>query len=249
MFRRAFFLLVFVLLGLALPARAAPANVPPPPAEWVTDNVGFMSQAARSSLNERLDAYSRTSGHQLLVWIGDSTGDVPLEDFAVKAFESWKVGRKGIDDGLVMFVLAKDRKVRIEVGYGLEDKIPDVVASRIIRETIVPRMRAEDHDGAITAGVEALVARIDGKLAPGEHAVERPAPQLSLVQVIFLAIGLIALIAFLATHPTLAAYLLTSFFWGGRGGGFGGGGFGGGGGGGFSGGGGRSGGGGASGSW
>ena len=83
----------------------------------------------------------------MLVWIGDTTGDVPFEEFAVRAFEKWKVGRKGIDDGVVLFFFAKDRKVRIEVGYGLEDKIPDVVASRIIRETIVPHLRAGDPDG------------------------------------------------------------------------------------------------------
>jgi uncharacterized protein len=246
--RWAFLVVAVVLFGLALPvrARAAAFEPPPTPTEWVTDNAGFLSAGARSSLDQRLDAYAANTGHQVLVWIGGTTGDVPLEDFAVKSFESWKVGRKGIDDGVVLFLFAADRKVRIEVGYGLEDKVPDAVASRIIRETIVPRIQAGDHDGAVTAGVEAITARIDGKLGPGE-GYERPAPQVSLVHVIFLALGLIALIVFLAMHPSLAAFLLTSFFWGGRGGGgFGGGG---GGGGGFSGGGGRSGGGGASGSW
>lgn len=246
---------LLVLFGLVRAVQAdAPTREPPPtPTEWVTDNAGFLSEATRSSLSNRLSAYAASSGHQVLVWIGDTTGDVPLEDFTVHAFEKWKVGRKGIDDGVVTFLFAKDRKVRIEVGYGLEDKIPDATASRIIRDTIVPRIRAGDRDGAVSSGVEAIIAKLDGKLPPEQEPSDRPVPKLSLVQAIFLAIGMIALIAFLATHPTLAAFLLMSFFSGGRrGGGYGGGGFGGGGfggGGGFSGGGGSSGGGGASGSW
>jgi uncharacterized protein len=212
----------------------------------VTDRAGFLSEPARASLDRRLSTYAESTGHQVLVWIGDTTGDIPLEDFTVRAFERWKVGRKGIDDGLVLFVFAKDHKVRIEVGYGLEDKVPDATANRIIQEVIVPRIRAGDPDGAVTAGVEAIAARIGGEFPPGERAPPaRPAPSLSIAQTILLIIGLIGLIAFLATHPSLAAFLLMSFFSGGRGGGFGGGG----GGGGFSGGGGRSGGGGASGSW
>jgi uncharacterized protein len=245
--------LLVVVVGLVHVARAdAPIReIPPAPAEYVTDNANALSEATRASLSRRLATYAETSGHQVVVFIGDTTGDVPIEDFAVRAFEKWKVGRKGIDDGVVLFVFTQDRKARIEVGYGVEDKLTDASSSRIIREIIAPRMRAGDTDGAITSGVEAIVARLEGQLLPDERpGYERPSPKLTLVQTIFLAIGLVALIAFLATHPNLAAFLLWTFFSGGRGGGFGGGGFGGGGGGGgFSGGGGRSGGGGASGSW
>ncbi len=252
--RWSFLLALLLFVGLALPARAdARGPEPPPtPTEWVTDTAGFLKESTRASLGDRLSAYAAQSGHQVLVWIGKTSGEVPIEDFAVRAFESWKVGRKGIDDGVVLFLFADDRKVRIEVGYGLEDKIPDAAAGRIIRETIAPRIRAGDPDGAVAAGVEAIVARLDGKLPPGaERSTDRPVPQLSIGQVIALAIGLILLIGFLATHPTLAAFLLMSIFSGGRGGGggWGGGGGGGGGFGGFSGGGGGSGGGGASGSW
>jgi uncharacterized protein len=238
------------------PARApAAAEVPPPPTAWVTDGAGFLSEATRSSLDQRLFAYAQSTGHQILVWIGQTTGDTPLEEFAVRAFENWRVGRKGIDDGIVLFLLAKDRKVRIEVGYGLEDKVPDAVANRIIQEIIVPRIKEGDRDGAVTAGVEAIAARIGGELPPaGPGPPGRPAVQLSPIRVIALAILLMLVIGFLATHPALATVLFMSMMSGGRGGGFrGGGGFGGGGfgggGGGFSGGGGRSGGGGASGSW
>jgi uncharacterized protein len=235
-----------MLAGLLPAARADVPEPPETPTAWVTDNAGFLGQATRDSLDRRLSAYAASTGHQVLVWIGQTTGNVPLEQFTAQAFEKWRVGRKGIDDGIILFVFAADRKVRIEVGYGLEDKVPDAIASRIIRETIVPRIRAGDGDGAVVGGVEAIIARVEGKLPPGaEPASGRP--RLSPVQAVLLVIGLIVFVGFLATHPALAAFFLMSFFGGGRrgGGGFGGGG----GGGGFGGGGGRSGGGGASGSW
>ena len=116
------------------------------------------------------------SGHQVLVWIGQTTGGVPLEEFAARAFEQWKVGRKGLDDGVVVFVLVKDRQVRIEVGYGLEDKVPDIVAGRIIRETMIPLLRQGRTDGAVSAGVEAIVAHIEGRTLPGEGAGGDRAP-------------------------------------------------------------------------
>ena len=239
------FVLLSAVVGLVAAARAdgAVAGPPPTPSEWVTDNAGALREETRASLSRRLSEYAGGSGHQVLVWIGDTTGDVPLEEFAARAFEQWKVGRKGMDDGAVVFVLVKDRKVRIEVGYGLEDRVPDAVASRIIREDMVPRIRAGDMDGAVSAAVEAIVAHIDGRLPPDDGSGAVPAPKaLSVLQMILLALGLILLAAFAVTHPALAAFFLVNFLsQGGRrdGGSRGG----------FTGGGGRSGGGGASGSW
>jgi uncharacterized protein len=239
------FVLSWVVVGLVSVARAdAPsAGAPPTPSEWVTDNVGALREDTRSSLSLRLSRYAESSGHQVLVWIGDTTGGVPLDEFVARAFKRWKIGRKGMDDGIALFLFVSDRKVRIEVGYGLEDKVPDAVASRIIRETIVPRMRAGDVDGAVSAGVEAIVAHVDGNPAPGSGpGDERAAPPLSVLQIVLLALGAIIFIAFLATHPALAAFFLVNFLSQGgssRGGSRGG----------FTGGGGRSGGGGASGSW
>jgi uncharacterized protein len=237
--------LLFVVIGLACVARADASAPGPPqvPSEWVTDNVGALRTETRSVLDRRLSTYEESSGHQVLVWIGDTTGEVPLEEFAVRAFERWKVGRKGLDDGIVLFLFVKDRKVRIEVGYGLEDKVQDAVASRIIRDTIVPRIRAGDVDGAVSAGVESLVAAIDGNAAPETgRSAERPPFALSLIQIVLLSLVALVFIVFLLTHPALAAFFLVNFLsqgTQGRGGS----------GGGFSGGGGRSGGGGASGSW
>jgi uncharacterized protein len=242
---RSLLIAALCLIGLVSVAHAdvPGAGVPPAPSAWVTDAVGALSEPTRSSLDRRLSEYADTSGHQVLVWIGETAGGVPLEEFAARAFERWKVGRKGLDDGLVVFVLVKDRQVRIEVGYGLEDKVPDIVAGRIIRETMVPLLRAGNTDGAVSAGVEAVVAHIEGKPLPSDGAGEDHAPlYLSPLQIVLLLIGGIAFLAFLATHPALAAFLLVNLLsrqGRGRGGSRGG----------FTGGGGRSGGGGASGSW
>jgi uncharacterized protein len=250
-------LLALAILAVAATARAE-TPIPDPPAAWVTDRAAFVTPAAASDLDRKLADYARGSGHQILVYIDHTTGGVPIEDWAVKAFERWQVGRKGIDDGLVLFVMSDDRKLRIEVGYGLEPVMTDTRASRIIREAIVPRIRAGDRDGAIRAGVDAILATLGGGAEAGGQAaplVQKPVSGraigigLAVMLVLFLLLARLAV-----THPGLA-WLLTTTIGSGRGrgrwggGGWGGGGWGGGGGGGFSGGGGRSGGGGASGSW
>jgi uncharacterized protein len=239
--------------GVALAACEARAEVPAAPTRWVTDSAGFLSEGTRQELDGRIETYERQSGHQILVWIGRTTGGVPLEDYSVRAFAAWKVGRKGLDDGLVLFVFSDDRKVRVEVGYGLEGQVPDAIASRIIRETIVPRVQAGDRDSAIRAGIAALIAAIEGQAAAPEPtagpASGRPPPtggarSLGIGQMILIGLGVLGFLVLFATNPALAVYLLFSVLSGGRGGGGGGGG-----GGGYSGGGGRGGGGGASGSW
>jgi uncharacterized protein len=240
--------LATALLLLVGGAHAAEAPIPEPPARWATDTVGLLDPATVQQIDRRLQAYEQKSGHQIVVWIGATTGDTPLEDFAVKTFEKWKPGRKGLDDGLLVLVLAQDRKIAIEVGYDLEDRVPDATASRIINDVMVPRLRQNDPNGAVVQGVEAVLTAIEGKpfeAAPGAEAPEaRPTRGPGRGELlVYGLLGLILLILFV-TNPSLALHLL--FIIGSRGMGGGGGGFGGGG---FSGGGGRSGGGGARGSW
>jgi uncharacterized protein len=237
--------------ALVLAAAVAVAPLPPSPTRWVEDTAGFVSPATRAALDARLEGYQQATGHQVVVWIGTSIGGADLADWAVRTFASWKVGRKGFDDGIVMFILADDRKIDIEVGYGLEDKVPDAIASRIIREVMTPKLRANDRDGAVTAGVDAVLAAIEGKPWTGVAPTPAPAPKPSLVHWIIGGIALFGFVIFAITHPRMALLFLWTFMGGRRNGGgfggFGGGGFGGGGG--FSGGGGSSGGGGARGGW
>lgn len=226
-------------------ALAAVAPIPPAPTRWVEDRAGLMSPAARSALDARLEGYERATGHQVIVWIGTTLDGAALDDWAVRTFKAWRIGRKGLDDGIAMFVFVEDRTIDIEVGYGLEDKVPDAIASRIIREIMAPRLRAGDRDGAVSAGADAVLTAIEGRPWTGAPATTPSEPTTSPLTWILGGLALIAFLILAVTHPRMAMFLLWTIMASGRrghgGGGFGGGGFGGGGG--------RSGGGGARGGW
>jgi len=217
-------------------------TIPSAPTRWVTDASGFLSRSTRDDLDSSLEGYQRKSGHQVLVWIGKTTGGDSIDDWAHRAFTAWKIGRKGIDDGVVLFVMADDRTVRIEVGYGQEGDLPDATASRIINETLLPGIKAGDRDGAVSSAVTQIVSALGGKLGPVSGKASTP---VSPWQVLLGVLGLIALVALGIRYPVFGYYLLMIVSSALRRGG------GGGGGGGMSsgGGGGRSGGGGASGKW
>ena len=228
-------------------------TAPSAPTRWVTDSAGFLSPAMRDVLDQRLQAYQVSSGHELLVWIAPTVANTTIEEFAVRAFAAWKVGRKGLDDGLVLFIFATDRKLRIEVGYGLEGIITDAQAARIINDVMGPPLRAVQPDAAVDAGVTALMTLIApeatattndsknlvGSASPGRNVATKPVPPLSIWWIIFGSLGGLAFIALALTHPRMAMLLVANVFARGFGGG----------GGGRIGGGGRSGGGGASGGW
>jgi uncharacterized protein len=243
-------------LLMALAAPAAAAAPPPAPERWVTDGAGFLSPATRTGLDRRLESYEQRTGHQVIVWIGTTIGNESLESWAAQTFKAWGIGRKGKDDGVAIFILAQDRRMRIEVGYGVEGQLTDLASARIIREQMTPRLRLGDRDGAVTAAVDGVLGALGGE-EPGAapRAVDQPEAEgrpISLGEIIFLGVVALFVIGFLVTHPSLASALLFTIASGRRGGGGWSGGSswgGGGGGGGFSGGGGSSGGGGASGSW
>jgi uncharacterized protein len=234
-------------LAVARAHAADETPIPAAPTEFVTDRAGFLTPAFASQLSHRLEDYERGTGHQLIVYIDRTTGGVPIDDWAVRAFKAWGVGRKAQNDGAALFVFSDDHRMRIEVGYGLEDKVPDARAGRIVSNEMAPRIRAGDHDGAIKAGVDDLLAAIGGAPEPRRRASNGS----MFVSFLLFAAAFIWIIRAAARRVT---YIGPGGGWGGGGwggGGWGGGGggWGGGGGGGFSGGGGSSGGGGASGGW
>jgi uncharacterized protein len=267
---RLFALLMLIALGGA--ASGTEVAIPPSPAHWATDTAGFLKPQTVADLDARLRAYQVATGHQVLVYVAPTTGRAATEDWTVRAFQRWKVGRKGLDDGLILFVFPSDRKVRIEVGYGLEQSVPDAVAARVIRDTIAPKIRAGQPDAAVTSGVDALLGAIGGEpggkaQGAGDARFVTPAPAEpggsghDVGYVIGVWVGILVALVIVAGIITLIAKLpdggpyITSRGGGGWGGfllgsviggvtGGGGGGFSG-----FSGGGGMSGGGGATGSW
>jgi uncharacterized protein len=150
-----------LLAGASLAQVAVPALT-----ARVTDQTGTLSASQRAALEARLKELESRKGAQLAVLIVPSTQPETIEQFGIRVAESWKLGRKGIDDGLILIVAKNDRKLRIEVGYGLEGVVPDAIAKRVIDEIIVPRFRAGDFSGGIEAGMDRLIRLVDGEPLP-----------------------------------------------------------------------------------
>jgi uncharacterized protein len=237
------------------------ALIPEKPQRYVTDRAGVFGPGQAEALNARLEQFERETSDQLLVWTDRKIPEgFALEDFTVRAAQKWGAGQKKEDNGAILFVFTEDRKVRIEVGYGLEGALPDAIANRIIQGEIVPRFRSGDFPGGIEAGVSAMMAAVKGEYKGTGRTVDegrrRSSTQLSGCVTMAIFFGIFFVIPALFRRSRYRTHGGGGWWTGGGFGGFSGGGFGGfsGGGGGFSGGGfsgggGSFGGGGASGSW
>ena len=168
-------LLVALVLGASLPAAAEPVAVPPLTAR-VTDKTATLSGEQAAALEGKLQAFEAEKGSQLAVLIIPTTGDEPIEQYALRVVEQWKLGRKNVDDGALLIVAKNDRSLRIEVGYGLEGALNDATAKRIISEIIVPRFQQDDFYGGIDAGIERMIGVISGEPLP---APERAAGEMA----------------------------------------------------------------------
>ncbi len=133
---------------------------------WVVDQTATLDSNTREHLESELAALDERKGAQLAVLIVPTTGTESIEGYARRVFDAWKLGREGVDDGILFVVAKEDRRLRIEVGYGLEGAVPDLLAGRIIREQVTPRFRVDDYSGGIVAGVESLLRLIDGESLP-----------------------------------------------------------------------------------
>jgi len=247
-----------VLLALSLVAGSATALEPPALTGRVNDYAHLLPADRARALTDRLAAHEQKTGHQFVVLTIPSLEGDPLEDFSIRTVEKWKLGHAKVDDGLLLLVVQRERKVRIEVGYGLEGHITDALSSRIIRNTIVPAFRGGDYPGGIEQGIFELL-RADGddqgggaRTTSGARAPKSGSslwPLLFFAPIVFLFLWLRGRSG--GGYGTGGRFGGGGYYGGGYRGGYwgGGGGFGGGGGGGFSGGGGGFGGGGASGSW
>jgi len=132
----------------------------------VTDSVGLLPEPQRLAIEARLVRLEQEKGAQVAVLVVASTQPEAIEQYALRAAEAWRLGRKGVDDGLLFLVARDDRRMRIEVGRGLEGAIPDAIAKRIIADVVTPHFKAGDYPGGIEAGVEAIAARVSGEALP-----------------------------------------------------------------------------------
>ncbi|HEX7964500.1 MAG TPA: TPM domain-containing protein [Gammaproteobacteria bacterium] len=256
---------LFCAAAFLLPgaASAADASMPPFPALSgpVVDEAGLLSGSTRAELDRKLRAFAENSGDQLVVVTVPTLDGYPIEYWGYELGRHWGIGAKDKNTGVLLIVDRDERKVRIEVGYGLEGTLTDALSDDIIRNTILPRFKQGDYDGGISAGVDAIQQVLGGHADEVRHAKRKDGMSTLFLIVFIFFILLNVLRAGFGGRTGGRLFWLWWLLggmnsgrgrsgWGGGGlggGGFGGGGFGGGGG--FSGGGGSFGGGGASGSW
>lgn len=160
-------LAVIALCLHALLALAAGEPVPIPGLKArVNDLTASLAPAQAAELEARLAAFEARKGSQVVVLLLPTTQPETIEQFGIRLMDAWKIGRKGTDDGVILIVAKNDRRLRIEVGYGLEGVLNDATAKRIIDETITPRFKAGDLPGGIVAGVDAILATVDREDLP-----------------------------------------------------------------------------------
>ena len=152
-----------------LPARPSAAlPIPPPPDHRINDYAGVLSADERARLEDTLRARERESSNQIVVAIFRSLQGESLEDYSIRLAQAWRVGQKGLDNGVIFLVFVDDRKMRLEVGYGLEAKLTDALSSQILRQVVAPRFREGKIADGIAAGLDAIEQAIAGtyKAAP-----------------------------------------------------------------------------------
>jgi len=158
---------------VALTAQWAAADVSVPTlSSRITDTTHTLQDTQRAELGAKLAALEQRKGAQVAVLVMPTTAPETIEQFSVRAFAQWKLGRKGVDDGVLLMVAKDDHRVHIEVGYGLEGAIPDVAAHRIIDEYLTPKFRAGDFYGGIDAATDALAKLIDGETLPPAYSAK-----------------------------------------------------------------------------
>ena len=160
---RAWFLAaLFCLIGSAF----AQNLVAVPERRIVTDLTGTLSEQQQNALTEKLRAFETRKGSQIAILIVPTTEPEDIAQYALRVSDSWKLGRKGVDDGALLVVAKNDRKLRIDTRYGLEGPLPDAIAKRIIAEVITPLFKHGDFYAGIDAGVDRILKVVDGEPLP-----------------------------------------------------------------------------------
>ena len=136
----------------------------------VNDHAGMLSAATRQQLEDTLSRLEQTDSTQIVVLTIPSLGVEVLEEFSLKVAEKWQIGQKGFDNGAILLIAKNDRKLRIEVGYGLEGSLTDLMAGRIIRNVIVPQFKAGNFDQGVIDGVQAMIGVVRGEYKAPEKS-------------------------------------------------------------------------------
>ena len=158
----------WLLAALLFPIGSAFAQklISVPERRVVTDLTGTLSEQQQSALTQKLQQFESRKGSQIAVLIVPTTQPEPIEQYALRVSDTWKLGRKGVDDGALLLIAKDDRKLRIETRYGLEGPLPDAIAKRIVAEVIAPLFKHGDFYGGIDAGVDRVLKVVDGEPLP-----------------------------------------------------------------------------------
>lgn len=174
---RGFVKLSALLFFIVLASGAAHAFDVPAYGGRVTDLAGILSPAARQGLEAVIASHERATTNQIAVLTLKNLGGATPEEAALEVFNTWKLGQRERDNGVLVLVAAEERRMRIEVGYGLEGTLTDLVAGRIIRDTITPRFKNSDYEGGLATGVAAIIGVLEkGGLPEGGWTPEEAAP-------------------------------------------------------------------------
>ena len=165
---------VLAAAGLAFPSAAGADVALPVLTSRVTDLTNTLTADQKNTLEQRLAGFEVRKGSQVAVLMLPTTRPEEVEQFSIRLAQAWKIGRKGADDGVILVIAKDDRRLRIEVGYGLEGVIPDAVAKRVISDTITPKFKAGDFYGGVSDGVDRIIKLIDGEKLPPPSASATP---------------------------------------------------------------------------
>lgn len=158
-------LLAALAFGPASAQQAGLQNIPGYSSR-VVDTVGLLQPDEKARLEAKLKAFEERKGSQVAVLIVDTTQPEEIEQYSIRVADAWKPGRKGVDDGAILIIAKQDRRMRVEVGRGLEGALTDLVSRRVIDETVRPAFRAGEFGAGIEAGVDRMIGVIDGEQLP-----------------------------------------------------------------------------------
>ena len=183
--------MIFSFLCLAFPAYGLDV---PRLQGYINDYAGMISPSAKSKIEEGLRAFEQSDSTQIVILTVPSLEGENLEEFGIKVAEAWKIGQKGKDNGAILVVSKQDRKIRIEVGYGLEGKLTDLISGRIIDGVITPRFKEGDFDGGFIAGISSMIDATRGEFKAEQRPNQQNRGRGSSFLTLFLFLGIFTLI-------------------------------------------------------
>src|SRR5262249_27667608 len=137
--------------------------IPEQGGHWVHDEAHVLSEAGKAEIESMILGERDSTSNQIGVLIIPSLENEVPEEYSLRVAEKWKIGQKGKDNGVLLLIAVKERQIRIETGYGMEGALPDILASRINRNEIIPHIREGDYDGGVKAGVSAIIRAVKGE--------------------------------------------------------------------------------------